>query len=142
MKAMSAHMPGIEPVVLRTCSVVMRFDSTQLPQAVGLLSSVTARTQAKHGCRSCRVERDVTDERVLHYMEEWDGDEAFQQHLHSAEFWRVLLAMDLCSAEPEISIGHLSARQGMDVLCELRNGSQPPPEGGLPPLKSAAGQQP
>jgi quinol monooxygenase YgiN len=122
---------------MKTCSILMRFGVRQLPQAVDLLSSVIDRTCSKPKCRSCRVERDVTDETLIHYTETWDSDDAFQRHLHSPEFWRVLLTMDLCCEEPEISIGDLSNRQGMDVLRELRRTQQHPTEKGL--LRSNTG---
>lgn len=107
---------------LRTCSIAMRFDAANLPRALELLLSACGPTQAKRGCRFCRVEREATGEGLVRYSEEWDSDEAFQRHLRSDEFWRVLVAVDLCSEEPEVAIGDLVAQYGLEALRRLRDG--------------------
>jgi quinol monooxygenase YgiN len=103
----------------------MRFDAAQLPRALELLLSATEPVRVKGGCRSCRVERDAADERVLRYTEEWHSGAAFRRHVQSEDFWRILVAMELCSEEPQINIGDLSPRGGMDILRTLRE-PQPP----------------
>lgn len=113
---------------LRTCSIAMRFDAAHLPRALELLLSACGPTQAKRGCRFCRVEREATGEGLVRYREEWDSDEAFQRHLRSDEFWRVLVAVDLCSEEPEVAIGDLVAQYGLEVLRRLRDGPSDPGE--------------
>ncbi|MBE0616516.1 MAG: antibiotic biosynthesis monooxygenase [Proteobacteria bacterium] len=105
---------------LKTCSIAMRFDAAHLPRALELLVSASGPTRVKRGCRACRIEQEAEGEGVVRYTEEWDSDEAFHRHLRSDEFWRVLLAMDLCSEEPEVAVGALSARYGLEALRELR----------------------
>ncbi len=101
----------------------MQFDRNVLPRALGLLRSAAGPTQAKRGCRACRVEQDATERGVLHYREEWDSEEAFRRHVRSDEFWPVLVAMDLCTEEPQVTIGDLRAHGGLQSLLALRGSS-------------------
>ncbi|MBE0616430.1 MAG: antibiotic biosynthesis monooxygenase [Proteobacteria bacterium] len=120
---MAVTVPGR----LQTCSIAMLFEPARLPQALEILASTVGPIRAKRGCKSCRVELDAGGERALRYSEEWDSEEAFHRHLRSEEFWRVLVAMDLCSEEPEVTIGELSAQYGLEALRKLR---ERPPGGG------------
>ena len=113
-------MQGPESVTLKTCSIDMRFNPDRLPRALELLLSAAGPIRAKRGCRTSRVERDAAEEGLVHYAEEWETEGAFVRHVRSDEFWRVLLAMDLCAEEPEVTIGDLSARRGMEALRRLR----------------------
>ncbi len=113
-------MPGSKSPTLKTFSIAMRFDASCKPRALELLVSASGPIRAKRGCRSCRVENDAVDPDRLHYEEEWDSEEAFRRHVRSEEFWRVLLATDLCCEEPEVAIGDLSVQYGMDTLRKLR----------------------
>lgn len=115
------QLPALEHV--KTCSIGMHFSPDRLARALELLLSAAGPIRAKRGCRSSRVERDAVDEGLVRYVEEWDISDAFARHVRSEEFWRVLLAMDLCSEEPEVTIGDLSVQRGMDVLRHLREAS-------------------
>jgi len=101
----------------------MRFECAQLADALELLRSTAGLTRAKPGCRCCRVARDVADETVLHYSEEWDTDAAFRLHVRSNDFWPVLVTLDLCAEEPQVVIGELHATCGMDALRAIRESS-------------------
>jgi quinol monooxygenase YgiN len=107
-------------VSLATCSIDMRFAPKDVDRAVQLLLSVTGHTQAKRGCRACRVGMEAAEKGLVHYREEWDSENAFQRHVQSEEFRRVLVAMDLCCEEPQIVIGNLSGHRGMEYLRQLR----------------------
>lgn len=103
-----------------TCSIDMRFLRSELAQGVQLLVSAVEPTEATPGCKKCSVARDAADDGVVHYNEAWDSDAAFQRHLHSEAFHRVLLAMDMCSEEPKVTVGDLRGRSGIAYLEELR----------------------
>lgn len=112
-------MPLNRPFLYVTCSINMRFAPTAKDRAVNLLLSAVGVTQAKLGCISCIVARDVAEDGRIRYAEEWESEEVFQRHLRSDEFRRVLVAMDMCLEEPEVVIGNLSGRSGMAYLEEL-----------------------
>ena len=105
---------------LATLCIDMRFSPADLDGALRLLSSVVGATEAKAGCRSCSVARDASDGGLVRYREEWDSEPAFRRHVRSTEFQRVLVAIDLASEEPEVMVGNLSGRLGLESLRELR----------------------
>ena len=107
-------------VALKTISIDMRFLPDHEEDAIRVLRSVTGVTEAKSGCRACLVARDATDEELFLYREEWDSESAFLRHIRSEEFRRVLVAMDMCSEEPQVLVGDLSGTSGMERLRELR----------------------
>jgi len=107
----------------------MRFDALRLPRALELLSSAVGTIRAKAGCSACHVSNDLTEVGPILYFEEWESAAAFRRHVQSDEFWRVLVAMDLCAEPPEVTICELSAIRGMDYLRQLRGPASPAPGG-------------
>jgi quinol monooxygenase YgiN len=98
----------------------MRFSPADANSAVQLLLSAVGRTEAELGCQACTVARDAADENRVRYSETWDSEAAFQRHVQSEEFRRVLVAMDMCCEEPQVVVGNLSGQRGMTHLQELR----------------------
>ena len=109
-------------VALTTISIDMRFLPAQVEDALRLLRSVAGLTEAKSECRVCSVARDASEEELIRYREEWDSEAAFRRHVGSEEFQRVLVAMDMSCEEPQVLVGNLSERGGMECLRELREG--------------------
>jgi quinol monooxygenase YgiN len=105
---------------MSTCSVDMRFVPEELEHAVQLLLSVKGDILTKRGCRACDVATDTADERLIHYHEEWESENAFRDHVRSGEFRQVLIAMDLSCEEPRIVIGKTSGRNGLEYLRSLQ----------------------
>lgn len=101
---------------LISLSIAMRFDAEHLSEAVRVLVAAIGPTKVKAGCRSCRAERDLNEDGLVHYLEEWDRSDEFRRHVLSREFRRVLMAMDMCCQKPEVTLGDLVARRGMHVL--------------------------
>lgn len=99
----------------------MLFKPEHVESAVGLLRSSIEMIGAKAGCRSCILSRDALVDGRIHYYEEWESEARFQQHLHSGEFQRVLLAMDMSAEEPEVTVGTLSGERGIACLRNLRD---------------------
>lgn len=98
----------------------MRFAHKDIDQALHLLVSAIGRTEAKPGCLECMATRDAAAEDRVRYSEEWTSKSAFQRHLRSEEFRRVLVAMDMCTEEPKVVVGSLSGRSGMAHLRAMR----------------------
>jgi quinol monooxygenase YgiN len=106
---------------LVTCFIDMVFDDKWAYEAVQLLVAAVGCTEAKPGCRECRVVQDAVEPRRVRYSEQWGTEADFKKHLNSNEFKHVLLAMDLCCEEPRVIVGNLTGRKGIDVLRELRD---------------------
>ena len=111
-----------------TCSIDMKFAERWIDEAVNLLVSAVGCTEAKPGCRECRVARDAAERGYVHYHERWTTEAGFREHLKSDEFKRILVAMDLCCEEPRVVVGSLTGRMGIDYLNELRGGEGVSPE--------------
>ncbi|MGB7971933.1 MAG: antibiotic biosynthesis monooxygenase [Candidatus Deferrimicrobiaceae bacterium] len=113
-------MDSEDRLTLATCFIDMRFSPGEAEHAVRLLLSVKGSIQAKHGCHACMIGLEAADASLIHYHEEWESGEDFYQHIHSDEFQRVLIAMDLCIEEPRIVFGNFSGHCGMASLRKLR----------------------
>lgn len=101
------------------CLIEMRLPTESAKEGIGLLCSGIGHAEAMTGCRSCTVTRDAIEEGRVFYREEWATKAAFVRRLQSEEFRRVLTVMDICSSKPEVRIGTLSGRSGLDYLGEL-----------------------
>jgi quinol monooxygenase YgiN len=99
----------------------MRFPTKRMDSALQLLLSEIQQIQAKHGCLSCTLSLDISEEGLIYYREEWVVENSFQKHIRSEEFHRILVAMDLCAEEPRIMIGSLKAQFGMEFLHQLHS---------------------
>ena len=108
------------------CYIVMRFDAQLLPRALELLLSASGPIHVKHGCRASRVESDLSDPAVVRYTEEWENNEAFKRNVQSTDFWRILLAMDLCAEEPQVHMGTFTGHTGIELLSNMRRGAGEP----------------
>lgn len=102
-----------------TLTVNMHFATERIDQAIQLLVSVGGRVEAKPGCQTFSVSRDAVDGDCVHYKETWTTETAFQRHLQSEEFQRVLVTMDMCSEEPQVAIGNFDGHTGLSYLQQL-----------------------
>jgi quinol monooxygenase YgiN len=111
-----------------TCSITMRFAPATVEQAVQLLLSAVGRTESKTGCVACSVGRDAAEPARVRYDEAWTTEHEFRRHVQSEEFRRILVAMEMASEEPRVTIGTLSGRAGIEFLEDLHGNTGP----GLP----------
>lgn len=102
-----------------TCSIDLHFPSEEVTRGLQILLSSVGVIQSKSGCQACSVARDAIDETRIRYEETWGSEAMFQRHARSAEFRRVLIAMELCSEEPAVVIGNFSGHTGLTYLQEL-----------------------
>ena len=113
-------MDNTQVMKLATCSIQMQFAAADLVRAIELIRSAMEPIRVKPGCRDCQISKDVEEAGTLRYNEEWTSAEAFRQHVQSEDFWPILIAMDLCSTEPQVRIGDLVMRGGLRFLLGLR----------------------
>lgn len=110
------HEPDLSVI---TCSIDLHFPPDEVGCGLQLLLSSVGVIESKTGCQACEVSRDAADETRIHYKETWTTEAMFQRHARSAEFQRVLVAMDMCSEAPEVVIGEFSGHTGLAHLQEL-----------------------
>lgn len=112
-------MKNEPPLSVLTCSIELSFPPEEVERGLQLLLSSVGVIESKTSCLSCSVARDAVEENRIRYRETWASEAAFQRHVLSAEFHRVLIAMELCSEVPEVVIGEFSGRNGLSYLQEL-----------------------
>jgi quinol monooxygenase YgiN len=89
-------------------------------EVMDLLNSVQGPTEVRSGCMECSVfEEKIPEGRIL-YLEQWSSREAFQEHILSSLYNRVLSAMDLADEPPDISFYEASQAKGLEFVEALR----------------------
>jgi quinol monooxygenase YgiN len=101
-------------------NAVMLFASEQDSKAAsGLLQASMGITLSKTGCIDCRLEQDESEPLRVGYNEQWETEAQFRMHAGSREFKHVLTAIDMCCETPEVKIGKLTTKSGVDSLREI-----------------------
>ena len=55
------------------------------------------------------------------YLEEWESEPEFREHLRSELYRRVLAAIDLSSSKPEVCFCQVSTVQGLELVRQIRH---------------------
>ena len=80
------------------------------------LRSLLGPISAQPGCARCEIYRDVVDETVYLYLEEWGSLEQLERHIRSDHYRRLLAVMEAASEQPEVRFDTVSQRQGFDLV--------------------------
>ena len=93
----------------------------QRHQVLELLHSVQGPIQVKPGCVAAQIyEEDGCDGAIL-YMEEWETEPEFCNHVRSELYRRVLATIDISKSAPELCFYRVSTAQGLELVDQLRN---------------------
>jgi len=105
-----------------------------------VLRSVQGPILAQPGCVAC----DILDERgpdhAIVLLERWDTRDAIEEHLGSNLYRRVLAAIELSGATPEIRFDAVSATEGIELIERLRNPGASPAAPGIRATKTGGRQ--
>jgi quinol monooxygenase YgiN len=71
---------------------------------------------AQPGCAYCRVCEEAGPEHAILLVERWETEAAFETHLRSEAYRRILGAMELSSSPPEICFDHVSQTEGIERI--------------------------
>jgi quinol monooxygenase YgiN len=71
---------------------------------------------AQPGCAGCHVYEEQGREQAIVLVEMWDTQAALEAHLRSEAYRRVLGAIELSGAPPEVRFDHVSATEGMELI--------------------------
>jgi quinol monooxygenase YgiN len=91
------------------------------------LRSVVGPSLANRTCGECRVLRDVADECFVVFYERWLSFAAFERHVRSELYLRVLAAIDMAAEPPKVRIECMEHRWDLDLVKELRMKSEKEP---------------
>ncbi len=105
-------------------------------EVLEVLRSVQGPVLAQPGCAGCHIYEEHAREPVLVLVESWESEEALDAHLRSESYHRILGAIELSSAPPEIRFDHVAATQGMERIERARD-----PRRNGPPLRATGGNR-
>ena len=71
---------------------------------------------AQPGCAGCHIYEEQGPEPAVVLVERWDSQAALEAHLRSESYRRILGAIELSGAPPEVSFETVSASEGMELI--------------------------
>jgi quinol monooxygenase YgiN len=86
-----------------------------------ILSSIIEQTKLEEACISCRLYRDVQEDRALMLEEIWSSEKDLQCHLNSDKFHTVLLVVEMATEPPEIRFDTIAHSSGIETIEKARN---------------------
>ena len=89
-------------------------------QVLAALRSVQGPTQAEPSCLASQVYEEDGPESAILYVEEWNSESEFRDHVRSELYRRILAAIDLSKSAPEIGIYQISNVQGLEFIQQMR----------------------
>jgi quinol monooxygenase YgiN len=84
------------------------------------LRSVQGPTQAEPSCSAAQVYEEDSPEAAILYVEEWESESEFRDHVRSDLYRRILAAIDLSKSSPEVKFFQVSNVQGLELVEQIR----------------------
>lgn len=85
-----------------------------------ILRSVQGRVLAQPGCVAFQVYEEQGPDAAIVLVERWESESALELHLRSEACRRILGAIELSSAAPEVTFDHLTSLKGSELIERLR----------------------
>ena len=85
------------------------------------LLSMIEPTENERGCLSCHVFRDIEDQNVFSFVEEWKTRQDLDDHIKSDRFSVLLGTKSLLCEPQQIEIHTVSQSEGMETVHAARN---------------------
>lgn len=76
--------------------------------------------RSEHGCKSCRIYREVGNEEAVIVIQEWDSRNQLDKHLHSDEFAVMVGAMSLLERPETVEFQVLDQVEGSRSVEAIR----------------------
>ncbi len=94
-------------------------------EVVRLLRSLLGPTQVETGCISCRLYQEIDDPKSVTWVEQWTTADALNRHLKSPRYRKILAALDMSDAKPDIRFDTVIETQGMRLIADARGAESP-----------------
>lgn len=85
-----------------------------------LLRSLIEPTRVETGCINCRLYHEEDNPNIVTWVEEWEEEADLKRHLRSPQYRKILAALDLAEAQPEVRFDTVLETQGMRLIEEAR----------------------
>ena len=83
---------------------------------LGILLSVQGPIRARPGCCACDIYEEQGPEQAVVLIERFESQEALQAHVRSEAYRRILGAVELSGARPDIRFEQVSASEGLELI--------------------------
>ena len=114
-------IPSKKTVIITFIKLLPQSDKRQA--MIDILKSMQAWTRTKPDCICCTVYEQANDTHAVLYVEQWQTKEAFDRHVQSSMYMRLLTAIELGSDPPDIQFHEVSQTSGIEMIEALRSGS-------------------
>ena len=78
------------------------------------------------GCLACHIYEEQGPEAAVVLVERWESQAALEAHLRSEAYRRILGAIELSGAPPEVRFDYVSATAGMELIDRSRASEREP----------------
>ena len=92
-------------------------------QILAALRSVQGPTLAEPSCSAAQVYEEDGPGAAILYVEEWESESEFREHVRSESYRRILAAVDLSESAPEVRFYHVSNVEGLELVQQIRDSS-------------------
>jgi quinol monooxygenase YgiN len=89
-------------------------------EVLEVFRAIQGPVRAQPGCASCRVYEEEGSEPAVVLVERWETETAFDAHLRSEAYRRILGAIELSGSQPEICFDHISQTEGIERVERAR----------------------
>jgi quinol monooxygenase YgiN len=103
-------------------TTTLRIDVAKQKQndVVRLFRSLLGPTSVETGCISCHLYFEENRPNTVTWVERWRNQEDLERHLKSPQYMKILTALELANAEPEVRFDTVVATAGMQLIAEAR----------------------
>ena len=94
--------------------------SNRHAEVLEVLRSVKGPVLAQPGCKAYHIYDEQGQDPAVVLVERWESRATLEAHIRSDIYRRILGAIELAGAPPEMSFEVVSAREGMELVERLR----------------------
>jgi len=99
-----------------TCTVQMVFEGSLEEEALQVLRALLFPVRTEEGCVTTALLRDLGGEPRLVWISRWMNQEAFERHLRTEHFRRLLGVVEMASEPPDILVERSVGRHGFEAI--------------------------
>jgi len=87
---------------------------------IEILRYVQGPVLAEPGCTACHIYEESAADNAVVLVERWESEAALEAHLRSEAYRRILGAIEISGAAPEIRFDHVSRSEGLERIEHAR----------------------
>lgn len=110
---------AIKPGLIRA-SIRLQIPLKKQGEVLEILESVREQTQFEPNCIYARLYRGTKEVETIMLEELWANDQELHRHLQSEAYGRILLAIEMAGAPPEIRFDEIMKSNGFEIIKDAR----------------------